>query len=203
MLIPKLALAVLMTGLAASPGPQRTLSLRSQAAQPIKTINCGKAKVSYYDKPQAIAVATSFYAIGSQRNSLWRDFLAITAYFAVPGPTITPPHSVGLHLVSSTRTPGGKYVTNHHLTIMTDGKTLLSTEPQDGPTSDNRRGGRLELFEAPKLSLKQFTELAAAREVRMKLGSTEFKLKKEHREALQDMLKCISSSDGTQRSPNQ
>ena len=202
MLIPKLAFVLLMTSLAAGLGPQRIVNLGSQSAQPIKTIDCGKAKISYYEKPQAIAVATTFYAIGSQRNSLWRDFLTITAYFVVPGPIITPPQFVELQLASSTRTPGGKYVTNHHLTIMTDGKLLLSAEPQDGPTADNHRGGRLELFVVPKLSLKQFTELAEAREVRMRLGGTEFKLKKEHREALQDMLGCISPSDGTQRSPN-
>jgi hypothetical protein len=197
MVIPKLALALVMTSLAAAVGPQRTVDIDSQSAQPIKTISRGRAKISYYEKPQAVAVATTFYAIGSRTNSLWRDFLTVTAYFVVPGPTITAPEFVELQLASSTRTKGGKYVTNHHLTIMTDGKTLVSAEPRDGPTADNHRGGRLELFVVPKLTLRQFTELAKAREVRMRLGSTEFKLKREHLEALKDMLKCISSQDKT------
>jgi|SRR5205085_8474199 len=186
-----LAIAVLVIILVAP--ATRQGDVKAQSAQPIRTINRDRAKVFYNENPSAVAVATTFYAIGSHKNSLWRDFLAITADFVASGQTITKPRCVQLHFASSTRTKGDKYRTDHRLTILTDGKLLLSTDLNVGPTADNGRGGLVELLELPQLSFEQFTELAQAKEVRMRFGATEFKLKKEHLEALRSMLSSIGS----------
>jgi hypothetical protein len=166
---------------------------QSRSAQPIKTVNRDGATVSYYENPSAVAVAATFYVIGSQRNFRWRDFLALSAAFVVRGQTVTEPDSVKVHFVSSTRTKGGKYVANHRLTILTDGNVLLETDLAVAPAGDNERGGKIEFLEVPPIPFKQFTALSLAKEVRMRLGNTEFKLKKKHLEALRSMLKSVNS----------
>ena len=163
-----------------------------RSGQPVRTINRGGATISYYENPSAVAVAASFYVIGNQTDFKWRDFLAISAAFAVSGQTVTEPECVRLHLVSSTRTKGGKYVANHRLTIFTDGNVLLSTDLIIGPSQDNGRGGRIEVLELSSIPFKQFAELARASEVRIQLARTEFKLKKKHLEALRSMLSAIN-----------
>jgi hypothetical protein len=189
----KLLIVILTLPLVTPAVRQEFTNAQSRSAQPTKTINRGRATVSYYENPPAVAVAANFYVIGSQRDLRWRDFLALSAVFAVRGQTITEPDCVRLHFVSSTRTKGGKYVANNRLTILTDGNVLLSTDLIIGPSQDNGRGGRIELLELSPIPFKQFTELAQAKEVRMKLGSTEFMLKKKHLEALRSMLKTVNS----------
>jgi len=98
-----------------------------------------------------------------------------------------------MHFVSSTRKKGGKYIANHRLTILTDGNVLLETDLAVAPAGDNERGGKIEFLEVPPIPFKQFTALALAKEVIMKLGNTEFKLKKEHLEVLRSMLKSVNS----------
>jgi len=172
---------------------QEFTSGQSRSGQPIRTISRGGATVSYYENPSAVAVAATFYVIGNQRNFRWRDFLALSATFVVQGQTITEPDSVRLHLVSSTRNKGGKYVANHLLTILTDRKILLETDLVVGSAGDNGRGGKIEVLEVPPIPFKQFTALSLAKEVKMKLGSTEFKLRKKHLEALRSMLRSVNS----------
>jgi hypothetical protein len=192
-LIRVLAIAVLSVSLAGPTAGYRIVNNQSRSAQPIKTINRGRAKVFYYENPKAVAVATSFYVIGSQKNSLWRDFMAITANFVVPGPTITSPRFVQLHFAATTRTKGGKYGSDHRLTILTDGKLLLSTDLEGGPAVDNRRGRYMEVFDLPQMTFEQFSAIAEAKQVRMTLGPTKFKLKNEHLEPLRNMLESIGS----------
>lgn len=171
---------------------QHFTNAQSRSAQPIQTINRDGASISYYENPSAVAVGATFYVIGSQRNFRWRDFLALSAAFVVRGQTVTEPDSVKVHFVSSTRTKGGKYVANHRLTILTDGNILLETDLAVAP-ADNERGGKIEFLEVPPIPFKQFAALSLAKEVRMKLGSSEFKLKKKHLEALRSMLKNVNS----------
>lgn len=171
---------------------QHFTNAQSRSAQPIQTINRDGASISYYENPSAVGVGATFYVIGSQRNFRWRDFLALSAAFVVRGQTVTEPDSVKVHFVSSTRTKGGKYVANHRLTILTDGNILLETDLAVAP-ADNERGGKIEFLEVPPIPFKQFAALSLAKEVRMKLGSSEFKLKKKHLEALRSMLKNVNS----------
>ena len=103
----KLLISILALLLVAPALRQDFTNGQSRSAQPIKTINHDGATVSYYENPSAVAVAATFYVIGSQRNFRWRDFLALSAAFVVQGQTITEPDSVRLHFVSSTRTKGG------------------------------------------------------------------------------------------------
>jgi hypothetical protein len=189
----KLLITILALLLVSPALRQEFTNAQSRSGQPIKTINRGRAKVSYYENPSAVAVAATFYIKGSQRDYRWKDFLALSAVFVVRGQTISEPDSVQLHFVSSTRTKGGKYVANHQLTILIDGDVLLATDLIIGPSNDNGRGGRIEILELRPIPFKQFTELALAKEVRMKLGNTEFKLKKQHLEALRSMLKSVNS----------
>ncbi len=187
----RLTIGILVFTLFTPAARQRTI--RAQSAQAVKTVNRRGAKVFYYENPPVVAVAATFYVIGSQQDSMWRDFLALTANFVVRGWTVTEPQFVQFHFVSSTRTKGGKYGTNHRLTILTDGELLLSADLVVGPPVPNRRGGSVETLALPQMSFKHFAELAQAKEVRMRLGSTEFKMKNKHLEALRSMLTSIGS----------
>ena len=166
--------------------------IATQSAQPIRTDKRGAVQISYYENPPAIAVATTFYVIGSQANSTWRDFLALTASFAVRGQTICQPQFVEFSFASSTRAKGGKYQANHQLTILTDGKLLLSTDLRAGPVSDNYRGRYLELLSF-RMPFEQFKELARAKKVAITLGGTRASLKHKHLEGLLGMLQSIQT----------
>jgi hypothetical protein len=51
----------------------------------------------------------------------------------------------------------------------------------------------MEVFDLPRMTFEQFSAIAEAKQVRMTLGPTKFKLKNEHLEALRNMLESIGS----------
>jgi hypothetical protein len=81
--------------------------------------------------------------------------------------------------------------------LLTTSLAMLLVSPALRPEFTNAQSRSAQpirrFLEVPPIPFKQFTALSQAKEVRMKLGNTEFKLKKKHLEVLRGMLKNVNS----------
>jgi hypothetical protein len=157
--------------------------------QPVKTIKIGKASFSYYELPEAVAAAATFYINGGATTAHLKNFVALTAFFANRGKNLIAPASVQFRLVAATYRDGCMYRDNHHLVISLDNQALISTDlsaPQVS-TSETRVGKLCTELYAFSISYDQFVQLADAKKVYVRLGLKEFKLKDEHLNALRTM----------------
>src|SRR5206468_8229521 len=150
--------------------------------QPIKTIKIGKASFSYYEIPEAVAAAATFYINGGETTAHLKNFVALTAFFANRGKNLIVPSSVQFRLIAATYRDGCMYRDNHQLVISLDKQALISMDlslPQ-GSTRETRYGKLCTELYAFSISYDQFVQLADAKKVYLRLGLKEFKLKEEH-----------------------
>jgi hypothetical protein len=159
--------------------------------QPVKTIKIGKVSFSYYEIPEAVAAAATFYVNGSERTRLYKNFVGLTVFFSNRGKTLTVPSCVQFNLVAITYRDGCKYKDDHYLIVSADNQLLISTDLNSSPASTNERLKRcLELYTF-QLSYEQFVQLTNAKKVEMRLGTKELKLKEEYQDALRTMQNGI------------
>jgi hypothetical protein len=177
-----LVLIVTILNYAQSPG-----ATQIHTGQPVRTIKIGKASFSYYEIPEAVAAYATFYVSGSERSSLYKDFVALTVHFSNRGKNLTVPSSVQFDFDATSYRDGCKYKDNHHLIISVDNQPLLSTDLSLVQASTNENLKRcIELY-AFQMPYEQFVQLANARKVELRLGIKEFQLKEDHLKALRTM----------------
>lgn len=114
--------------------------------------------------------------------------MELTAYFAYPGQTLITPKWITIGLLSATENPQ-KYK-DHKLAVKVDGKWVeLGTMKVLSKVTYERRI-RLPLVQQTSelpIPYQQFLQLANAKKVKVKLGSEEFDLEKNHLEAIRDL----------------
>jgi hypothetical protein len=181
-----LALALTLAVLSLAQSPSTT---QIRPGQPVKTIKIGKASFSYYEIPEAVAAAATFYINGGATTAHLKNFVALTAFFTNRGKNLIAPASVQFRLVATTYRDGCMYRDNHHLAISLDNQALISTDlsTQQVSTSETRFGKLCTELYAFSISYEQFVQLADAKKVVVRLGLKEFKLKEEHLNALHAM----------------
>jgi hypothetical protein len=114
--------------------------------------------------------------------------LEITSYFGYPGEVLITPQWVTLAFWSATENPQ-KY-TDNKLSVKVDGQWVeLGTMKILNTTNYARRGKYPLIQESRELPIpyQQFLRLANAKKIKVKLGSEEFDLEKEHLEAIRDL----------------
>ena len=125
---------------------------------------------------------------GSDEVQFSDERLELTAYFAYPGQQLMTPQWVTIAFFSSTENPQ-KY-TDHALDVKADGQWVhLGTLKVLSRVSGTRRGELPLVRETMELPIpyQQFLLLANAKKLKVKLGSVEFDLEKEHLEAIRDL----------------
>lgn len=153
--------------------------------QPVKTIKIGKASFFYYEIPEAVVAAATFYVNGSESTRLIKNFVALTVFFSNRGKTLTVPSCVQFILDATTYRDGCKYKDDHHLIISIDNQPLISSDLSAQQISDTgKKCIELYTFEMP---YEQFIQLLNARKVEMSLGSTELKFKEDYLNELRTM----------------
>jgi hypothetical protein len=157
--------------------------------QPVRTIKTGLVRFSYYEHPDAVAASATFYINGSERTSLYKNFVALTALFANHGKSLTTPAAIQFHLDATTYRAGCKYKDNHQLVIATDDQTLLSTDLSAPPVSPSE-ARCIELYEF-SMPYEQFVQLTNARKVRLDFGGKKLKLTTAQLDALRAMVRGI------------
>ena len=184
----RLVSLVLMLALFFLNEKQATSDPRSQAAQPVRTVTIGKAKIYYYHDPEAVAATATFYVAGSSRTSLYKNFLAVTVHFENRGNKLTKPSVVQLTFVATTYRDGCRCGNSPQLTISADKTLLVSTDLTRSAVHDKSgtKYGCVEIYDF-HISFDEFIQLADAKEVRIRLGPAEGKLKEDHLSALRSM----------------
>jgi len=168
---------------------QASDATQRHASEPVKTVRSGKVRFAYYERPDAVAASATFYINGSERTSLFKNFVALSALFANHGKTLTAPSSVQFNLDATTYRDGCKYKDNHQLVISADNKLLISTDLNPAQVSANEERC-IELY-AFSLSYEQFVQLANAKKVEFDLGRKKLKLTEDQLNALRTMLRGI------------
>lgn len=114
--------------------------------------------------------------------------LELTAYFAYPGQQLVTPQWVTIAFLSTTESPQ-KY-TDHGMEVKADAQRIRLGTLKVLSTINTSRRGKLplisETMELP-IPYPQFLLLASAKKLKMRLGTVEFDLEKEHLEAIRDL----------------
>lgn len=155
--------------------------------QPIKiatpTRIVGNAKVYYIEIVNQTMVETALQVIGSQSNGL-----TMKLSFHVQGKKVVTPNLISLEFISISNEM--KYTDDRNLTMWLDdvgisfGELVLTTSQQ----ASADLGVQYMLQSIP---YDKFLRLLDAKEVKVRLGPTEFKLKSKHLEALRDLQRSI------------
>ncbi len=114
--------------------------------------------------------------------------LEFTSYFAHPGQKLITPHWITIGFLSATEDPQ-KY-TDQKGTVKVDDQWInLGTMKVLSRTSYTRRGKLPLVSETRELPIpyQQFLLMANAKKIKVRLGSVEFDLDKEHLEAIRDL----------------
>ena len=114
--------------------------------------------------------------------------LELTAYFAYPGQRLVTPQWVTIAFLFTTENPQ-KY-TDHVMEVKADDqKVRLGTLKVLSRINAARRGKLPLISETMELPIpyQQFLLLANAKKLKMRLGSVEFDLEKQHLEAIRDL----------------
>lgn len=114
--------------------------------------------------------------------------LSLSAYFAYPGQQLVTPRWVTIAFLSETENPQ-KY-TDHLLAARVDGQWVSLGQLEVLRRTNYTRRGKYplmrETMELP-IPYEQFLLLANTKKIKLKVGSVEFDLEKEHLEAIRDL----------------
>jgi len=168
-----------------SPAPLRQGSPEAVFKQRVSKFRNSKRFEYYYDKfkDQARFSVGPFNIGGDSAYVFGGSMLGLTAYTFADGKDIKNPDRFILLFDSSSK--DWLYLRDCGLNLIVDGERV--DLGQCTRQSDIRRGGVTErLFF--KLTPEQFTKIANAKVVELRIGRTELKLKDEHLQAFKDLI---------------
>jgi hypothetical protein len=149
-------------------------------AAPVRVV--GKAEVYSFPKRNMSSASVHVYLLGTPEDIYKKkDVLTLSARYDVAGPKTVQPEKVTFLLAWYSPTP--KPAAEHTLTLIADGKTLLSTEVS--PTHPFGRGSS-EYYNVP-IDYGTFQKFANAGKAVLKLGTTSITLTAEMAQALKDL----------------
>ena len=195
-------LLLIMLGATVLIGPSQFAQVPNPGNRgPFKTIKIGNATFSYYQEPETVVAATTFYVSGSKTKSVVVDYVGLTVFFGCPGKQLHEPSVVRFNLVAGTYRDGCKYKDryadqdNHSLqvNILSDQQTIFSGGlPLPSAHIIDTRNGKLctELYDF-EMPYQQFGRLVQGGKAAIRLGSREFPLKEDHLRALRVMQSGI------------
>lgn len=158
--------------------------------QPVKTV--GKASVAHDQKSNRSTAKVSFYVVGRPEEIKNVDVLQIEARIEGSGKESMKPEEVYFRLYSYSHGTEYKYKSDPKLSIFINGVLFVTGVCNSSFAAIDPRGGVTEEYFSPSLSYEQFLKLVDGAKLTMKFGSTEFEIKGENLEALEDLAKLVS-----------
>ena len=142
----------------------------------------GKPEVTWLEHREMTVASVLVYLVGEWsgiRDS--KDVLQLVARFRSKGRKVVQPAQVELGLTSYSEKP--KYATDHKLTLIADGQTILS---QDVPPPAGNSGGNAEYYRF-SIGYPDFAKFANANRAVLKFGATAIELTREMSKSLKDL----------------
>ena len=157
-------------------------------ARPVRLV--GKAEVFYFKNSDTSKVNVGVTLLGSYETMVREDFFSLGASFSVHGPKVTRPEVVRLTLYSYTHGSDYRYKNDNQVTIFVDNKALVSGPAREWFLTIDPRGGVTEYYTV-SMSYENFLRIVKANVVALRMGKTQFDLKREHMDALTDLNRAI------------
>lgn len=143
----------------------------------------GKAQVVYNERTDKTIVQSPFLRV----QGTWSNGILLRASFASPGKNVAKPSYVTLTF--STAAGDRTYADNRELKIFVNDKQALSDTARY--ESGNTNGEIYLISVKEDVTYDLFLKIAGAKNVKIKIGPTEFEMKESDLDALRDVKRAI------------